>query len=215
MAIGGSRWASVWLEDNPLRRGLPKTSRSPARAWGVLWLAVSSGGSIVAGGLWRVLGSGTVAGSVILEGSCQETTALGSDFFEDFGGRRSFVVDGTDLVGSEILVVGSFETKGYSSFIVGVDTKLGSSHAPGQLLICNLVVAAIFDNMVEDLKKIKMAAPNLGLRVKLGASLYMESPQFVDEFFVLGGALNDVLRDGLLRRHRGGRLARDRRAQVF
>lgn len=111
-------------------------------------------------------------------------------------------MDGADLVGGEILVVGGLETEGSGCFIGGADPKLCADPAPGQLLVGDPIIAAALDDVIEDLQKVELVWCDLGLRVKPRASLGVEVSQLVDEIFVLGSAIDDML-GGPLRHHRG------------
>lgn len=113
-------------------------------------------------------------------------------------------MDGADLVGGEVLVVGGLETECSGCLVGGADPKLCADPAPGQLLIGDPIIAAALDDVVEDLEKIELVRGYLGLRVEPGASLGVEISQLVDEVFVLGSAIDNVL--GWSLRHHRGRL---------
>lgn len=202
-----SRWArrtGLGLEDDPLRRGLAQASSSAAGAGGLLWSALARRCSIVARWCRRVLGGGiaTILGLEVAERTGQERAALGRCVFEDLGRWRGLVMDGANLVGGKVLVVGGLKTEGSGCLVGGTDSKLGADPAPGQLLVGDPVIAAALNDVVEDLQKIKLVRGDLGLWVEPGSSLGVEFSQLVDELLVLGSAINNVL-GGPLRYHRG------------
>lgn len=110
---------------------------------------------------------------------------------------------GADLVSGEVFVVCSLETESDGSLIARVDTELRRGGTPGQFLVCDLVVAPILNDVVEDLQKVEVAVSHPGLGIKFGAAFRVEGFELVDEGLVLGGAIDGVLWDGFLRRHRG------------
>lgn len=213
VSVGWPGGTSVWLEDDPLRRSVPEATRCSGGAWCILRFGVPGRSPVVAGRLRRVVSGGAIA-LVILEGSRQQVAALGSEVFEDLGRGRRFVVDGADLVGGQVFVVGGLEAEGDGGLVGRVDAELCSGGTPGEFLVRDLVIASVLDDVVEDLEEIEMAVSYFGLGVEAGASFGVEGLELLDKGLVLGGAVDGVLWHGLLRRHRG-RSARGGRAQML
>jgi hypothetical protein len=70
-------------------------------------------------------------------------------------------VDGTYFKGGQIFVKLFLERKRGGSFVVGVDAKLRGHASPCKLLLGHLIVSPIGDDVIEDLKQIKLCRPNL------------------------------------------------------
>lgn len=111
-------------------------------------------------------------------------------------------MDGPDLIGGEVPIASSLESEADAS-VIGIETKLVGSTAPEQLLGGKLVVTTLLDNVLECLEKVQALVSDLGLWVKLGASFGVERSELVDELLILGGAIDGVVCDRLLRRHGG------------
>lgn len=201
----GTCWASIRLEDDPLRRSLSQTSSSAARTWGIFWFAFSSRSTIVTGWLRGVLSSGAAAilRCEALERPSQNPAASGGQIFEDFGGRWGFVVNSADFVGGEVFVVKCLQSEGGSCRVMAVYPKLRQDFAPCQLLFRDLVVSAMLDNAVEELVEIDVGGINLGFGVEPGASVCVEFPELCDKIFVLRSSVNEVFGNPVGRRHRG------------
>lgn len=73
-----------------------------------------------------------------------------------------------------------------------VDTKVQSYIAPGFLLVGNLVIATMFNNILEHLEQVNLRITNFRLRVKLGSTLGVELPQLCHELFILGSTIDSV-----------------------
>ena len=103
-------------------------------------------------------------------------------------------MDGLDLVGSEILVELLFQCKSCRGVVVRVETQLAGHAAPGEFLIGDLVISTVGDDMLEYSKKIEMGGAHFRLRVEGCPAVRVEGSELLDEFFVLGGSLDYVVR---------------------
>lgn len=123
---------------------------------------------------------------------------------QDFGRGRLLVVNCRYLVRREVLVEDRLQAESCGSFIVRVQTEAISHLAPCQFLVGDLVVAAMLDDMAEDLEKIHMRRADLGLGVEASAALLVIGCERRDEVVVLGRAINRVLGASVLRSHPDG-----------
>lgn len=105
-------------------------------------------------------------------------------------------MNGFDLVRSEVLVENLFESVGISGGIVTHQSQSLAHLPPHELLVRHLVVAAMGDNVLEELEQIYGDVAHFGLRVEVSSALLVEGAQFLDELLILGSAVDRMLDGG-------------------
>jgi len=106
-----------------------------------------------------------------------------------------------DLVRGQLLVEDLLQCICICWGIMPHQAKTFAHLAPHELLVRDLVVATIFDDVVENLVKVDIHVSHLGLWVEIGAALLVELAQILDELFILGSSVDRVLHGWFWRRH--------------
>lgn len=195
-----SRRCGIGVKDDPWGGSLSETAGgSRGGGWSLFGSALSAWGAVFCGPFPVRLCFG-------LEGfqrPGQERPALGCRELEDFGRGRLFVVNGLDLVCGQVFVKYLLQRVRICWSIVPHQAQALTHLPPHQLLVRHLVVAAMLDNVREQLAQVHRDVPHLGLRVKICAALLVKDAEFFDELLILGSAIDGMLDGGFCRGHFG------------
>lgn len=204
---GSSGRVGVRRERDSLRRGFTQTSRCAPGARRLVCLALPRWCTVIARSR-RFGGSGLLPACVeVFQCSGEQRAAFRSHELQNLGRRRFSVVNRLDLPRSEVLIEDLLQGICVGRRIGPRQAQAITHLAPLQLLFGYLVVAAIFQNQVEELQKVDGEVSHLGFRFERRASCFVEILQLGYEFIVLGSAIDGML-DGLLRCHSGANYRR-------
>lgn len=188
---GRPAWGSVWLEDDPLGRSRPQTASSTTGTWSfVVGLCVASWCAVVAGGHGGITLGRAKLMTKVFEGSRSQVATGSRSLLEDVRWRRGLLPVGLDLVGSEVLVVGSLEVESHAG--LGANAEFLGHTKPNVLLDSENVVAALVEDVFVEFEEVHRDLLDLGLWVELGTTLLMELSQLLDELLPFLSAINGM-----------------------
>lgn len=112
-------------------------------------------------------------------------------------------MDGFYLVCGELFVEDLLQRVGICWCVMSHQAQPFTHLAPHKLLVRNLVVASIFNDVVEELVKIDVHIPHLRLWIEICSALLVELAQVLDELFIFGGSIDGMFDSGFWGCHSG------------